>query len=1251
MGGPHKVGIVVVSYNAPTAVRVTLASVRAARNDVAHELVLVDNASRPDDREEIRRALHRHVQEAGLPWRHLQSDKNLGFSGGNNVGIRALLEDPAITHLCLLNSDVIVPHRWLDQLLASGLDVVSPVTNKAMSEQCVPIDYTFELADCLDPAGERLRDDVFATIDAFAVRRHRVFGGHRVDCDATFFCVLLSRAAVERIGLLDETFFPGGFEDDDYCARARALGFPVFLDRGVFVHHWGSASFGQLDPGYFNENAARNRAWLEKKHGFTWQARPEKPLVAFAQDMEFALRTPRDAEATLAFCSLYGRELGKLLAHYRREFDNLRKASARSAVPPPADLAAAAAAAGRHGDLEATWRRLFGAVRTRLRRPDVATIDHEQLLGQLQALAGAVHEVVVSTFALHGFLTAQADPGAPPAPPVTRSWWRRTWSLLRHGVPFVWRLRGIVFFGGYPYAARENDGYFQRIRAIDRLFEDRWRIYYDPSPLPSQTAWYDLPAPRTLVLRPLAGRWRNRFVAAVVGLLVLRCRAVWFHSVLRMEDMGFARFLRWPFVRKVLDVHGVVPEEFRMHDDFFSAVLFDRHEQLAVRKTHALVVVTEAMRRYFAQKYRDLGRAEVLVLPIFPAIPCHRDDKPLVDGRPVVVYAGGLHRWQQVPKMIDAMLRTANLCLHRFYCTDPEAVLRLLPEAVIDDGTVVVDRKSHDELLECYRECHYGFLLRADSVVNRVACPTKVVEYLAMGIVPILDCEQVGDFAELGMRFVRLEDFVAGRLPDAATRDAMARDNFTVHGRLQAQREAGAARVRQLFGPGPAPGSAISRGLWHVAKLLPPSTWRGRLARRVWYGLKGQPAPARPPVADQPDDVPPCDVLVQVGHFLAGGLENVVLDLNDALRAAGLRVNLLVLGEQGPAVARAKAQGVPVLAGSYSEANYRRWLQASAPKVVMSHYSVEGAALCAAAGVPLVQVIHNIYLWLHGAELQAMRASAAHTTTFVATSRFVRDYSIRRLGFPAEKCVVIPCGIDVGRFRDPALAADRDRLRAELGIPPDAFVFLNVGALNHQKNHLGQVRAFAACAAACPRARLVVVGPIYEQELFRDCKDLVERHGLTGRVIFTGAVGDPHRYYAMADALVHSAFFEGGPLALLEGLAANLPVVTVATGLAVHFTGQKGVTTVTPHFDVAGFQGHITEMKSSPATEHEMAMAMQRVYQAPERPDLPTGIVDAFDRANAYRVYVELVKSLVDARTERRAMITKPWSEQLDATA
>ena len=65
-------------------------------------------------------------------------------------------------------------------------------------------------------------------------------------------------------------------------------------------------------------------------------------------------------------------------------------------------------------------------------------------------------------------------------------------------------------------------------------------------------------------------------------------------------------------------------------------------------------------------------------------------------------------------------------------------------------------------------------------------------------------------------------------------------------------------------------------------------------------------------------------------------------------------------------------------------------------------------------------------------------------------------------------------------------------------------MFLNVGAVNHQKNHLSQVRAFAACAAACPDARLLVVGPVYEQQLLLDCKALASRHGVADRITFTG---------------------------------------------------------------------------------------------------------------------------------------------------
>jgi glycosyltransferase involved in cell wall biosynthesis len=122
---------------------------------------------------------------------------------------------------------------------------------------------------------------------------------------------------------------------------------------------------------------------------------------------------------------------------------------------------------------------------------------------------------------------------------------------------------------------------------------------------------------------------------------------------------------------KIIDIHGVVPEEFRYHKDFYSAVLYEREERLAVRKSHMVIVVTKAMESYLRQKYREKMRGRIVTFPMFPKLRPSLSPRPHVDGKPVVVYAGGLHTWQQVPKMIDAIRRTASMCVHRFYCPDP----------------------------------------------------------------------------------------------------------------------------------------------------------------------------------------------------------------------------------------------------------------------------------------------------------------------------------------------------------------------------------------------------------------------------------------------------------------------------------------------------------------------------------------------------------------------------------------------------
>ena len=73
-----------------------------------------------------------------------------------------------------------------------------------------------------------------------------------------------------RVGLLDERFGLGYFEDDDYCRRVEAAGHRIACAEDVFVHHRMGASFSQLDAERKHDLVERNRRLYEEKWG-TWK--------------------------------------------------------------------------------------------------------------------------------------------------------------------------------------------------------------------------------------------------------------------------------------------------------------------------------------------------------------------------------------------------------------------------------------------------------------------------------------------------------------------------------------------------------------------------------------------------------------------------------------------------------------------------------------------------------------------------------------------------------------------------------------------------------------------------------------------------------------------------------------------------------------------------------------------------------------------------------------------------------------------
>ena len=178
-------------------------------------------------------------------------------------------------------------------------------------------------------------------------------------------------------------------------------------------------------------------------------------------------------------------------------------------------------------------------------------------------------------------------------------------------------------------------------------------------------------------------------------------------------------------------------------------------------------------------------------------------EKPLEQGRPVVLYAGGGQPWQKVDRMQELMAARPEDAVYKMFLPDPDAFVALWGERPLPTS-LVLDCKAPAELPAEYRTAHYGFVLRDDITVNRVACPTKLVEYLQYGILPILHTPHIGDFAARGMRYITDEDYLAGDLPEEPVRAQMARENQRVLAALLEDHRSGrrqlAALVQQLSG-------------------------------------------------------------------------------------------------------------------------------------------------------------------------------------------------------------------------------------------------------------------------------------------------------------------------------------------------------------------------------------------------------------------------------------------------------------------
>lgn len=221
-------------------------------------------------------------------------------------------------------------------------------------------------------------------------------------------------------------------------------------------------------------------------------------------------------------------------------------------------------------------------------------------------------------------------------------------------------------------------------------------------------------------------------------------------------------------------------------------------------------------------------------------------------------------------------------------------------------------------------------------------------------------------------------------------------------------------------------------------------------------------------------------------------------------------------------------------------------------------------------------------------------------------------------GFPEGRVGVIYNGIPLRPLPDPETA--RAAVRRELRLDSPAVVVLQVARLDPLKDHATAVRALRGALTSGADLQLVLAG---DGPALPALRELAFAAGLGDRVHFLGQRPDVPRLLAAADVVLLTSLSEGIPLAVIEGMAAGLPVVATCVGGVpeVVVDGQTGL--LAPAGDDGRLGGHLVGLARDPARRARMGqLGRERA-------------VAAFSEDRMHAAYCQLYEEMLPAKRRR----------------
>lgn len=247
-----KVSVVVLTYNNKKMNKDCIESILYKTAYANYELIIVDNHSTDNTIDYLRQLQESQYSNVKI----IFNEENLGFAGGNNCGMKAASGD----YVILLNNDTVVTRGWMTGLVKhlendKEYAMCNPVTNSIGNESQIVAKYN-----------DKVSLQEFAYSYTAAHMGEEFKGVDRLP----LFSTIIRKKVIDEVGMLDDEYKIGMFEDDDYTERVLRAGHGIVIAEDAFVHHINNGSFKKLDDKEYKEVFEANKKRFEQKWDKKW---------------------------------------------------------------------------------------------------------------------------------------------------------------------------------------------------------------------------------------------------------------------------------------------------------------------------------------------------------------------------------------------------------------------------------------------------------------------------------------------------------------------------------------------------------------------------------------------------------------------------------------------------------------------------------------------------------------------------------------------------------------------------------------------------------------------------------------------------------------------------------------------------------------------------------------------------------------------------------------------------------------------